>query len=210
MAVVDYSDVENLRYTLQGVDLLISTIGGNEQLNLIDGARRARVRTFVPSEFEGDLAHRPDGNDTLDRGTSNVLDLLRRWAQSKTHKMQYTVFSCGVFMERFAYGGLASFNIGHSQPGGTPAQGDYLVDIGLASAEIVDTNASGRSAHVSMTSVYDLARFMAAAIELGLSNWPQEYRMRGDNLTPREIVQACKDVRRGTSYPFIETIHFVF
>ncbi len=79
---MDYSNIEELRYALLGVNLVISTIGGTEQFNLIDAARRARVVMFVPSEFEGALDHRPTANDALDRETGAVLDLLRRWSQS--------------------------------------------------------------------------------------------------------------------------------
>ncbi|KAL2023172.1 hypothetical protein VTK56DRAFT_3778 [Thermocarpiscus australiensis] len=192
VAVVDYADVEDLRYTLQGVDLLISTISGNEQLNLIDAARRARVRVFVPSEFEGDLSHRPT-NDPLDRGSHSALDLLERWSQSKSHNMRYTVFSCGIFMERFGPGGLQTYGIG----AGCGIQGpdDYLVNIQDARAEIVPANANGRPANISLTSVYDVAQFVTAAIELGLEHWPKEFRMRGDSMTVQELVRTCSNVR---------------
>lgn len=194
VAVVDYSDVEDLRYTLQGVDLLISTIAGNEQLNLIDAARRARVRVFVPSEFEGDLNHRP-ANDPLDRGSQSALDLLERWSQSRSHNMRYTVFSCGIFMERFGPGGLQAYRIGAGC--GLMGPDDYLVNVQEGRAEIVATNSSGRPAHVSLTSVYDVAQFITAAIELGLGNWPKEFRMRGDSMTVQELVRTCSNVRRG-------------
>ncbi|KAK4122494.1 NAD(P)-binding protein [Parathielavia appendiculata] len=191
VAVVDYDDVENLRYTLQGVDLVISTIAGNEQLNLIDAARRARVRVFVPSEFEGDLSHRPAQNDPLDRGSQSALQLLESWSQSKSHhRLRYTVFSCGVFMERFGPGGLQTYGIG----AGCGVQGpdDYLVNVQEARAEIIPINpASGRPVKISMTSVYDVAQFIAAAIELGPDNWPREFRMRGDTVTAQELVEAC-------------------
>ncbi len=197
--MVDYQNVRNLRYTLQGVDLLISTIGGNEQLNLIDAARSAEVRVFVPSEFEGALGHRPTSDDQLDRGTASVMEQLQRWAQSRTHHMAYTVFSCGILYERLGPGGLATYNMGHGQLGGIPIQGDYLVDVENGTAEIVETNSQGRPVQVSLTSVYDVARFVAAAIDLGLQSWPREFKMRGDQLTTREIVTACSDVRGGKS-----------
>ena len=96
MAVVNYSDVEGLRYTLQGVDLVISTISGAEQINLIDAARRAHIRRFVPSEFEGAIARRPGGNDPLDNDSSTALNLLQQWSQSQSYSIRSTVFSCGV------------------------------------------------------------------------------------------------------------------
>lgn len=196
--MVDFGNVEELRYTLQGVDLLISTVSNTEQLNLIDAARRARVRLFVPSEFEGDLSHRPT-TDPLDRGSHAALDLLDRWSQSRNHPMRYTVFSCGLFMERFGPGGIQTYNIGGGS--GLSGPSDYLINIEDATAEIVETNAQGRPAHVALTSVYDVAMFIAAAIELGPGNWPREFRMRGDQMTLRDLVATCSTVRGGTRWP---------
>jgi len=190
VAIVDYDDVENLRYTLQGVDLVISTIAGNEQLNLIDAARRARVRVFVPSEFEGDLSHRP-ANDPLDRGSQSALQLLEGWSQSKSHRLRYTVFSCGIFMERFGPGGLQTYGIGAGS--GIQGPDDYLVNLQEARAEIIPGNSSGRPVRISMTSVYDVARFITAALDLGLDNWPKEFRMRGDSVTVQELVETCSN-----------------
>jgi hypothetical protein len=194
LAIVDFVNVEELRYALQGVDLLISTVSGAEQLNLIDAARRARVRVFVPSEFEGSVSHRP-AEDPLDRGSQAALALLRQFAQAKTNSMLFTVFSCGLFMERFGPGGLQAYNIGAST--GVQNSNDYLVDISQAVGEIIETSPSGRPVQVVLTSVYDVARFVAAAIELGPTNWPREFKMRGDQLTVRELVATCSSVRRG-------------
>ncbi|KAL2167085.1 hypothetical protein VTG60DRAFT_1705 [Thermothelomyces hinnuleus] len=190
VAVVDYDDVENLRYTLQGVDLVISTIAGNEQLNLIDAARRARVRVFVPSEFEGDLGHRP-ANDPLDRGSQSALQLLEGWSQSKSHRLRSTVFSCGVFMERFGPGGLQTYGIGAGS--GIQGPDDYLVNLQEARAEIIPAGPGGRPVRISMTSVYDVAQFVTAALDLGLDNWPREFRMRGDSVTVQELIETCSN-----------------
>lgn len=200
LAVVDFANVEELRYALQGVDLLISTIAGVEQLNLIDAARRARVRVFVPSEFEGPLSHRP-ADDPLDRGSQAALGLLRQ-SQSKPNGMQYTVFSCGLFMERFGPGGLQAYNLGAST--GVQNSNDYLVDISQAAGEIIETSPSGRPVQVVLTSVYDVARFVAAAIELGPSNWPREFKMKGDQMTVRDLIATCSNVR-GSKYTRISS-----
>lgn len=199
LAVVDFASVEELRYALQGVDLLISTISGVEQLNLIDAARRARVRVFVPSEFEGPVSHRP-ADDPLDRGSHAALDLLRQWSQSKPNGMQYTVFSCGLFMERFGPGGLQAYNLGAST--GVQNSNDYVVDISQAAGEIIETSPSGRPVQVVLTSVYDVARFVAAAIELGPNSWPREFKMKGDQMTLRDLVATCSNVRGGKVYAF--------
>ncbi|KAI8288755.1 hypothetical protein K4K60_010368 [Colletotrichum sp. SAR11_57] len=157
VAVVDYDDEENLRFALMGIDLVISTIRGQEQINLIKAARHSRVRLFVPAEFEGCISHRPSISDhPLDYGSSEALELLKHYANSKSRKMDYTVFSCGILYERFAPGGLAEYGMGAHQH--IQGQGSYLVDVGNATADIIETNGSGRPVQVSMTSVADVAR----------------------------------------------------
>jgi hypothetical protein len=90
---------------------VISTISGTEQYNLIDAARRARVRCFVPSEFEGSLRARPR-DDPIDTGSAHALEFLERCTTARHGRMRYTVFSCSVFYERFAPGGLAAYGAG--------------------------------------------------------------------------------------------------
>ncbi|KAK1564234.1 isoflavone reductase [Colletotrichum navitas] len=193
VAVVDYDDAENLRFALQGIDLVISTIRGHEQIKLIHAARHVRVRLFVPAEFEGSISRRPSDDDPLDYGSSEAIELLRHCAGSKSRKMDYTVFSCGILYERFAPGGLADYGMGDRACIGSP--GAYLVDVGNATADIVETDSSGRPVQVCMTSVEDVGRFVAAAIELGPGTWPREFRMRGDRMSVRDIFAKCSNVR---------------
>ncbi|KAK8095793.1 hypothetical protein PG999_013815 [Apiospora kogelbergensis] len=199
VAVVDYDSMEDLRFILQGVDLVISTICGTPQINLIDAARRARVRCFVPSEFEGALSHRPSDNDPLDRGSSTALDYLRRWSTSQSHPMKFTVFSCGIFYERLAPGGLDAYKMGYSS--NVQDEGNYLVNLRTGTAEIPEANAQGRSVHIAMTSVFDVAKFVAAAVNLGLNSWPSEFKMRGAHMTTKHLVEICEEVR-GDEVPF--------
>ncbi|XP_044721326.1 nmrA-like family domain-containing protein [Hirsutella rhossiliensis] len=199
--VVDYDDLERLAFALQGVDVVISTISGQEQLNLIQAAV-GRVRVFVPSEFEGSLSRRPthghDGSDPsgLDRGSAAALELLQQWARQS--RIRYTVFSCGLFMERFHPWGLGYLNIGRGS--GIASAGDYLVDINRATAEYAERDARGRSVRVCLSSVYDVARFIVAAIDLGTEKWPVEFTMRGDRMTLSELVDTCSRVRNVVFY----------
>ncbi|RNJ54596.1 hypothetical protein D7B24_009611 [Verticillium nonalfalfae] len=195
VAVVDYDDATAIQFALQGVDLVISTFRGPAQINLIHAARRAGVRHFVPAEFEGGLAHRPATDDPLDYGSSEALDLLRTYAGAKSRNFQWTVFSCGVFYERFGPGGLGAYGMGASS--NLANQGDYLVNVGAGTADIVETSSSGRPVQVCLTSMDDLARFVAAAIELGLASWPREFKVRGDRLSTRDIFAACSYVLGG-------------
>ncbi|KAI1497090.1 hypothetical protein F5X99DRAFT_421595 [Biscogniauxia marginata] len=212
VAVVDYTNLENLEYTLKGVDLVISTISGAEQLNLIDAARRAHVRCFVPSEFEGSLNHRPPANnDPFDNGSSTALEQLRRWSASTRHPMKYTVFSCGIFYERFAPGGLREYNMGATCQ--IQNQGDYMIDVGYGKADIPDKSPDGRSVQVVMTSAVDVARFVAAAVELDINTWPREFKMRGARLTPQRIQEHCSEVRgvqfHVTTWPYQDLLSWL-
>jgi len=210
---VDYHDTDNLKFTLEGVDLVISTISGAEQLNLIDAAGRARVHTFVPSGFEGSLTHRPNP-DPFDNYSSAALEQLRIWSSSRNTSMKYTVFSCGIFYERFARGGLSFHNMGGSCR--LHYQGDYMIDVGLGTAEIPTENSQHRPVYICMTSAVDVARFVAAAVDLGINTWPREFKMRGARLTPQRILQYCNEVRQSTlsicsmfhsTYSFYSNVH---
>ncbi|KAI1270060.1 isoflavone reductase [Xylariaceae sp. FL1019] len=195
VVVVDYHNMDSLQFAVQGIDLVISTITGAEQLNLIEAAKRVRVRCFVPSEFEGTLSHRPpNGHDPFDTESSAALAQLRHWASSRHHSMKYTVFSCGVFYERFAPGGLGAYNMGTMTR--LRNEGDYMINVRNGTAEVPASNMQGRSFKISMTSAFDVARFVAAAVELGIDNWPREFKMRGTKLSPQKIQQYCSEVRQ--------------
>lgn len=144
------------------------------------------------------MRHRPPpDNDPLDNGSAAAYHELRRWARthSRRHRMPYTVFSCGVFYERFAPGGLANLGMGagcHVQ-----GQGDYMVDLYAARAEIPERNAQGRPVMLCLTSAYDVGRFVAAAIDRGIDTWPTEFRMRGDRVNTQQLVGICGEVSGG-------------
>ncbi|KAI1131386.1 hypothetical protein F5Y10DRAFT_233571 [Nemania abortiva] len=212
VVVVDYRNIDSLQYTLQGVDLVISTFSGAEQLNLIDAARRARVRTFVPSEFGGPLTMTPAPKfGPFDKGSSAALERLRHWASSRHNPMKYTVFSCGMFYEHFGPGGLEAYNIM-----GTTCRhclGGTFIDIQLGKAELPDGNSQGHPVLINLTSAVDVARFVAAAVELGIDSWPLEFTMRGACITPQRIQTLCSEVRQVQfeviSRPYAEIIAWI-
>lgn len=103
--MVDYDEASDLRFKLAGVDTVISTVSGLAQLKLIDAAAHAHVRRFVPSEFGGPPGQRPEG-DPLDNYRREAIILLAK--KKATHGMDFAVFVCGVFFERFGPGGLVS------------------------------------------------------------------------------------------------------
>lgn len=176
--------------------MVISTVTGVEQLNLISAAGHSRVRFFVPSEFEGKVSNRPSGTDLLHHGSSESRALLRQWQASG---MQYTIFSCGIFMERFLPSGLNAIGVGASS--GVLVAGDYVLDLSTATAALVERNAQGRTVRVCLTSIYDVANFVVAAVDLGPINWPREFTMSGDRLSLIDLVGTCSRELRGKCRP---------
>jgi hypothetical protein len=82
-------------------------------------------------------------------------------------------------------------------------QGSYLMDIGEGTAEVVERNTAGNPIYISMISVNDVGRFLAAAIELGPRDWPSEFRMAGDRRTVSEILSWAEAVRGGNRPEFL-------
>ncbi|PHH67745.1 hypothetical protein CDD80_561 [Ophiocordyceps camponoti-rufipedis] len=99
-------------------------------------------------------------------------------------------------MERFHPYGLAYLNIGQGAAIARP--GDYLVDINRATAEFADRDARGRTVRVCLSSVYDVVRFLVAAIDLGPDRWPIEFTMYGDRMSLNELVDTCIHFSRQT------------
>lgn len=197
VTVVNYDNQDDLRFHLRGIDIVISTVSGISQINLIDAAANSRVQCFVPADYQDKLGGRPT-NDPLDHGRAASIERLRHWAHHPRHRMRYTIFACGVFYERFARGGLASIGIGTSTAIGY--QGSYLMNMETNAAEIVEYSTAGYPISVSMTSAHDLARFIVAALDLDQRIWPIEFRMQGDRKTVTEIVQYAEAVKGRTAH----------
>lgn len=109
--------------------------------------------------------------------------------------MSFTVFSCGVFYERFARGGLAALGIGVNSH--VARQGSYLMDVEASTAEVVERNTSGQEIYLCLTSVDDVARFLVAALDIDLQTWPVEFRICGDRRTVSEVVRWAEIMKGG-------------
>jgi nucleoside-diphosphate-sugar epimerase len=184
---VDYSNLDDLKFKLAGVDTVISTISGNAQLALIDAAAAVHVRRFVPSEFGGPPSLRPQ-NDLLDHGNRAAI---LRLHQRESSGMRFTIFTCGVLYERFAPGGMAASQIGIQS--GIGREGDYLMDFRQKRAQILNVSTGGQAATICMTSARDVARFIVAALDL--PSWPREFRLRGERLSVRDLIAIAEDVQ---------------
>ena len=194
---MDYAttSTKSLEFALAGVDTVISTISGDAQIKLIDAAAAARVRRFIPAEFGGPPGLRPHDETNLDNGRRQAI--VRLVQHETSSGMEFAVFTCGIFYERFAPGGLAASQLGLSSH--ISKEGEYVMDYRRRTAQLPYTNTSGNSPTVSMISVKDLAHAVVAA--LSLSSWPREFRIRGDRMSVRNIVRTAEDVRGKSSSP---------
>ncbi|MCJ1343491.1 hypothetical protein MMC31_001685 [Peltigera leucophlebia] len=194
VVVTDYSDEPDLVFNLAGVNVVISTISGASQLSLIDAAFKVGVTRFAPAEFEGLPSLRPVP-DALDRGRSLALERLRQY---QPRGMQYCVFVCGIFYERFAPGGMIASNIGRGS--GISGEGDYIMNTRQMRAR-VPYEANGQPATICATSVQDVGRFVAAAI--GMLQWPVELRMCGERMNVSDLVRVA-EIFRGRPFTRVE------
>ena len=118
---VDYTDIATVQHALTGVDIVVSTVTGQAQLQLIQAAISQSVRRFIPAEFEGPTNLRPTHNP-LDQGRAAALQYLQYYAAQGA--IEYTVLVCGILYERFSPGGLAAHRLGLN--GHVSQEGDYI------------------------------------------------------------------------------------
>ena len=192
---VEYTNSTDLRFKLAGVDTVISTISGTPQLTLIDCCAAARVRRFVPSEFGGPPALRPQ-DDPLD-GQRRAAII--RLSQRESSGMRFCVFTCGIFYERFQPGGMAASQLGVNSSIGQ--EGDYLMNYRRRAAQLPYNTSNGHSASVSMIGARDLAQAVVGALDL--SSWPREYRVRGERMSVRDLVAVAEQVQGKSLYTTI-------
>ncbi|KAM0706280.1 hypothetical protein Q7P35_005605 [Cladosporium inversicolor] len=195
ITIVDYNDADNLKYALRGIDTVISTVTGPNQIHLIKAAVSARVRRFAPAEFEGPPQLRPP-NDPLDRQRTAALSWLRHYRNN----IEHTVFVCGIFYERFQPGGLPRALIARNT--GYHGEGSYIFDFAKMSAESPSMSPSNQpDVTICMTSVRDVARFVTKAIDL--PTWPPELRMCGERVTVHNLTILVQRIKKERFQPFI-------
>lgn len=195
MLVVRYDDLDALAYTLKGLDLVISTIGEEAQLSLIQAAAMARVRHFIPSGFSG-----PDQCQSEATGCEDWTTLLELLQHHQTNSsMGYTIFTPGIFYERFGPGGLneamqiSTVTNRHRAVG---EEGNFLIDMRAGRATIPVASKT-EELSICLTSVPDVARYVVAVIQTfeDTRTWPTEFRFCTERLTMSELQSACQRVR---------------
>ena len=187
VSVVDYRDIETLKYALRGIDTVISTVTGQTQIELIKAAVSIRVRRFIPAEFEG-LPQLRNSNDPLDRGRTLARQFLQHYAQF----IESTTFVCGIFYERFQPGGLQHTRIGLTS--GLCGEGDYIMDCRNMHAKVPAYDADEKmTVTICMTAAQDVARFVTKALDL--PQWPAELRMVGQRVLVKDLVELVQHLK---------------
>jgi len=170
--VVDYASPSSLQTALKGIDVVISTLGGQgpsmaAQQSLADAAKAAEVKLFIPSEFGGDTRGETDGPLAVKNAQRERLEQIG---------LPWTVFFTGPFADWILYQPIIGFDVknGKAQVVGT---GDRLV---------------------SFTSRRDIARYLVHVV-LVLS--PSElhnhvFKVQGERTSVNRVLEAYQ-VRTG-------------
>jgi len=160
---VDYASVESLSKALQGVDAVISTVGGagivESQLNLIKASKAAGVKRFYPSEFGGDIG--AFKNELNDYALFNLKQIVRNAVEESG--LEYTYVITGFF---YTFTGLV----------GIDAQG--------AKANIVGDG----NTRLSFSDYADIGKFVVESLDLPQSKNATIY-IDSEVLTYNQLVQ---------------------
>lgn len=192
---VDYDSHDSLVQALQGVHTVISFIGGSatalraSQLALVAAAQETGVKRFAPSEF----ALKGGGYDfDLYAGKAEV------WKAVVASGMEYTRFSCGMFMGLLGTGtpkGVTDVGAAEGAKSGEEEAlaglrpWNFVVNVKAGTADL-----PGDGTHkVAFTDTRDVARFVERALEM--EAWPEELGMRGDVMDWREMVEVLEEVQ---------------
>lgn len=180
LVTVSYDSPSSLIDALAGVHTVIVTINGFDeastvkpQLALLDAAIKAGVKRFAPSEF----LTRSHAEDPIQ------LFSLQWPVEEAVAKsgLEYTFFENGIFMNYLASGteGLGFLSKPYR----------FLFNVEECKAILPGDG----TAYIVYTRVEDVARFVAASLEMG--KWPVISQMQGERLTLNEILRIVEDIR---------------
>ena len=191
---VDYSNHEQLVHAFRGVHTVLSVIGGgpgpirDAQMAIIPACKEAGVKRFAPSEYAG------NSNKGIDlyAGKKEV------WEATKKSGMEYTSFSCGIFMSILATGTPKPMTDVGKREGRTSGEDEalaglrpwnYVLNLKAGTADLPG-DGTGMSCFTDMR---DIALFVFRALDL--ETWPEQLGMRGDVKSFKQVVEICEKVQ---------------
>ncbi|PTB65833.1 NAD(P)-binding protein [Trichoderma citrinoviride] len=211
---VDYASHAQLVDALQGVDTVYSCIWTHgpdiqaTQLALLDAAKEAKVRRFVPSEWSV-----PAYDAVAFYKPKEAV-----WEAVKKSGLEYTRFICGIWMNVWGPGATHDEVGARAGYAGPP----FLADIKGGSIA-VPGDGTGK---ISTTHMVDVGKYAAAALDF--DKWEPDSVVVGDELTVNELadkieqatgkpltrnvisLEAIKAVLAGETDPATQMIHEFF
>ncbi|KAJ5844972.1 hypothetical protein N7534_008641 [Penicillium rubens] len=216
---VNYHSVDSLAAALNGVHTVVSVtsaVDGSQakvQINLLEAAVKAGCKRFAPSQW----GFGPIGSENisvLKWGNEGVWDACVK----QKDKIESAKFNIGSFMNYIGHGmypipsptseeetTLRQLAAGQGYAAGEDEacqglqrQGDlkdgsgaFLIGLRNGVAELPQTE-DGRWPRISMTSLRDVGRFVAASLDL--PEWEEDMTMVGDTLTMGELLTHAEAV----------------
>ncbi|CAP79919.1 Pc12g02920 [Penicillium rubens Wisconsin 54-1255] len=180
---VNYHCVDSLAAALNGVHTVVSVtsaVDGSQakiQINLLEAAVKAGCKRFAPSQW----GFGPIGSENisvLKWGNEGVWDACVK----QKDKIESAKFNIGSFMNYIGHGI-------YPIPSPTSDEETTLRQNGVA--ELPQTE-DGRWPRISMTSLRDVGRFVAASLDL--PEWEEDMTMVGDTLTMGELLTHAEAV----------------
>ncbi|KAM0262120.1 hypothetical protein ACHAQJ_001861 [Trichoderma viride] len=178
--VVDYDSHEQLTKALEGVHTVLSCIWvygpavGSTQLALLEAAKEAKVKRFVPSEW---------ATPSYDK-VSFYKPKESVWEAVKKSGLEYTRFINGVWLNVWAAGAPRDQAVGRAGYGGP----EFLVDINGGSI-LIPGDGSGK---ITVTDMRDIGKFVVAALDF--EKWDEDSIIVGDKLSINEVVEKIEKV----------------
>ena len=180
---VSYTDHTSLTTALRGVLTLLSVISNSNpdemresQLALIAAAKQVGVKRFAPSEY----AVKEYGDWEFYAGKIPV------WAATKASGMEYTRFTCGLFMN---YLGTGTPN-GETEALGGLRPWTFVINMKAGTADLPGDG----NTKLTFTRTQDAGKFVAAALDL--DRWEEEMGMVGDIMSYNEVNDVIEKVTR--------------
>lgn len=146
------------------------------QLALIAAAKEVGVQRFAPSEY----AIRNYRDWDLYAGKIPV------WEATKASGMEYTQFTCGIFMNTLGTGTPR----GETEALGGLRPWTFVINMKAGTADLPG-DGNGK---LKFTRTQDIGRFVAAALDL--EKWEEEMGMVGTTASYNEVIGAIEKVTR--------------
>lgn len=216
---VDYASISSLASALEGVHTVISVTGAYDgsqaqtQINLLDAAVKAGCKRFAPSQYGFGRFGWKDVPSLawMNQGVSEACG-------TRKGEIEISYFNQGAFME---YLGIGMYPVSElavdegealklmGQGGGYmfgedsacaglqrlgplgDGSGAYLLGLRNGIAEL-PVKADGQWPRITLTSLRDVGRFVAAALDL--PKWEEDMDMVGDTLTMGELLRHAEEV----------------